>query len=66
LARHPESAALPEGAAVVGGNLSEPDTLEAALAGIDTVFLIWPFLTIEGAPAVLASGFRLEACGSDR
>jgi uncharacterized protein YbjT (DUF2867 family) len=53
LARHPESAGLPEGVAVVGGDLSEPDTLQPALAGIDTVFLVWPFLTTEGAPAVL-------------
>jgi uncharacterized protein YbjT (DUF2867 family) len=38
---------------VVGGDLAEPDTLEDALAGNDTLFLIWPFLTTEGAPAVL-------------
>ncbi|CAM5353595.1 hypothetical protein SGLAM104S_04157 [Streptomyces glaucescens] len=38
----------------MGGDLSEPDTLEGgALAGSDAVFLIWPFLTTEGAPAVL-------------
>ncbi|GAP47515.1 NmrA family protein [Streptomyces azureus] len=52
-ARDPDSAGLPEGAKVVGGDLSEPDTLEGTLAGIDTVFLIWPFLAPEGAPAVL-------------
>ncbi|MFF7023248.1 NAD(P)H-binding protein [Streptomyces klenkii] len=53
LARTPESAGLPDGVDVVGGDLSEPDTLERALTGISTVFLIWPFLTTEGAPAVL-------------
>ncbi|MBA9002161.1 NAD(P)H-binding protein [Thermomonospora cellulosilytica] len=53
LVRRPESAGLPEGARVWGGDLSEPDTLEGALTGIDTVFLIWPFLTAEGASAVL-------------
>ncbi|MFH8614730.1 NAD(P)H-binding protein [Streptomyces sp. NPDC017979] len=53
LVRDPESAGLPEGVEVVGGDLARPDTLEGALAGRDTVFLIWPFLTTEGAPAVL-------------
>ncbi|MGX8904375.1 NAD(P)H-binding protein [Streptomyces netropsis] len=53
LVRDPESAGLPEGVKAVGGNLSESDTLEGALTGTDTVFLIWPFLTAEGAPAVL-------------
>ncbi|MFC7816959.1 NAD(P)H-binding protein [Streptomyces sp. NPDC057367] len=53
LVRDPESAGLPETVKVVGGDLSESDTLEGALTGSDTVFLIWPFLTAEGAPAVL-------------
>ncbi|TQF01825.1 NAD-dependent epimerase/dehydratase family protein [Kitasatospora acidiphila] len=53
LARDPELAELPRGVKVVGGDLSRPDTLEGALAGSDTVFLIWPFLTTDGAPAVL-------------
>lgn len=53
LARNPELAELPEGVKVEGGDLSQPDTLEGALAGSNTVFLIWPFLTTEGAPAVL-------------
>ncbi|MFI6415690.1 NAD(P)H-binding protein [Streptomyces sp. NPDC050585] len=58
LARDPRSAALPDGVGVVGGDLSRPDTLEAALAGIDAVFLIWPFLTTEHAPAVLEAMAR--------
>ncbi|AUY50158.1 NAD(P)H-binding protein [Streptomyces sp. CB01881] len=53
LARDPETAGLPAGVEVVGGDLTRPDTLEEALAGSDTVFLIWPFLTTGGAPAVL-------------
>ncbi|MGW5117831.1 NAD(P)H-binding protein [Streptomyces noursei] len=53
LAREPESSGLPEGAEAVGGDLARPDALEGALAGSDTVFLIWPFLTTEDAPAVL-------------
>lgn len=43
----------PERAEAVEGDLARPGTLERALAEIETVFLIWPFLTIEGAPAVL-------------
>ncbi|MER6077065.1 NAD(P)H-binding protein [Streptomyces sp. NPDC001833] len=53
LTREPESAQLPGGVKVVGGDLTEPDTLQGALDGSDTLFLIWPFLTTEGAPAVL-------------
>lgn len=51
--RKPTTAQLPEQVRAVGGSLTEPDTLVAALKGIDTVFLIWPFLTAEGAPDVL-------------
>ncbi|MGI5466187.1 NAD(P)H-binding protein [Streptomyces sp. CA-132043] len=53
LARDPETAGLPKRVKVVRGDLSESDTLEAALAGSDTVFLIWPFLTTKDAPAAL-------------
>ncbi len=52
-ARAATSASLPPGVQVVSGDLSAPGALEPALAGVDTVFLIWPFLTPDGAPAVL-------------
>lgn len=52
-ARTASPAGLPAGVEVASGDLSAPETLAAALAGIDTVFLIWPFLTPDGAPAVL-------------
>ncbi|MEV5581210.1 NAD(P)H-binding protein [Streptomyces parvus] len=42
-----------EGVEAVAGDLSEPATLEAALTGVGSVFLVWPFLTTEHAPAVL-------------
>ncbi|ADI09341.1 NmrA family protein [Streptomyces bingchenggensis BCW-1] len=61
LVRDPDSARLPEGVGAATGDLSRPDTLEGALRGTDSVFLIWPFLTTEGAPAVLktlAAGAR--------
>lgn len=53
LARRPEAAGLPADVEVVRGDLAEPDTLGPALTGVDGVFLIWPFLTAEGAPGVL-------------
>lgn len=51
LSRSP--AALPDGVEPVAGDLTEPDTLRGALAGVDRVFLLWPFLSAEGAPAVI-------------
>jgi uncharacterized protein YbjT (DUF2867 family) len=53
LARDPASAGLPNGVDVVRGDLSVPDTLDACLKGVDTVFLLWPALTVDLAPAVL-------------
>jgi uncharacterized protein YbjT (DUF2867 family) len=37
----------------VPGDLSEPASLEACLAGADAVFLLWPLHTAERLPAVL-------------
>jgi uncharacterized protein YbjT (DUF2867 family) len=53
LSRDPDAAGLPRGAEVVRANLSMPDTLDSSLRGIDVVFLVWPFLTAEGASAFL-------------
>ena len=53
LARNPDSAGLPGGVDVVRGDLSAPDTLDACLNGVDAVFLLWPGLTADFAPAVL-------------
>jgi uncharacterized protein YbjT (DUF2867 family) len=53
LTHHPDAAHLPGDVDVVGGDLSDPDTLAPALEGVEAVFLVWPFTTAEGAPAVL-------------
>lgn len=53
--RNPRTSRLPGGTEVAEGDLSVPETLERALAGIETVFLIWPFLTTDDAPAALAA-----------
>ena len=53
LTRHPGTAGLPAGVDVVRGDLAVPDSLDGALGGVDTVFLLWPFLDAGSAPAVL-------------
>ncbi len=53
LARNPDAAILPDDVEVVRGDLSAPDTLDAPLEGVEAIFLVWPFLTAEAAPAVL-------------
>ena len=52
--REARTCRFPEGVEVAEGDLSVPGTLERALTGIEAVFLVWPFLTCDGAPAVLA------------
>ncbi|MFF4418325.1 NAD(P)H-binding protein [Streptosporangium sp. NPDC001559] len=47
------SVRVPDGVGVVPGSLDAPGGLDEALTGVRTVFLIWPFLTTQGAPAVL-------------
>ncbi|GGS36197.1 nucleotide-diphosphate-sugar epimerase [Streptomyces parvus] len=44
---------VPGGVEGVVGDLRDPAMLEAALTGVRSVFLVWPFLTTEHAPAVL-------------
>jgi len=53
LTRHPDAARLAGDVDVVGGDLSDPSTLVPALNGLEAVFLVWPFTTVESAPAVL-------------
>ena len=53
ITRDPRAARLPDGVDVVGADLSEALTLEPALEDVDAVFLVWPFTTPEGAPAIL-------------
>ncbi|WP_436760992.1 NAD(P)H-binding protein [Streptosporangium sp. V21-05] len=54
LARDPASAALPEGAEVVRGDLADPATLDDALDGVESVFLVWPTLSADhAAPATV-------------
>jgi uncharacterized protein YbjT (DUF2867 family) len=41
LTRRPDAAGLPASVEVVAGDLTVPDSLDDALHGIDTVFLLW-------------------------
>ncbi|MFD4370576.1 NAD(P)H-binding protein [Streptomyces sp. NPDC058486] len=43
---------FPEGVQAVRGDLGDPASLGAALEGVDAVFLVWPFLSAEGASDV--------------
>ncbi|QDQ14544.1 SDR family oxidoreductase [Streptomyces spectabilis] len=44
---------FPEGVQAVRGDLGDPASLDAALEGVDAVFLVWPFLSAEGASDVI-------------
>jgi uncharacterized protein YbjT (DUF2867 family) len=52
LVRRAEEAALPPGVDVVAGDLGDPPSLEAALQGVEAVFLVWT-LPFDTAPAVV-------------
>jgi len=60
LARNPESANLPPHIEVVRGDLTAPDSLVAALRGIEAVFLVWtaPPATIVPAIQQMANHVR--------
>jgi uncharacterized protein YbjT (DUF2867 family) len=52
LVRNPDGAHLPQQVEVMRGDLTCPDTLDACLAGIDTVFLVWTAPAAAIAPAL--------------
>jgi uncharacterized protein YbjT (DUF2867 family)/ketosteroid isomerase-like protein len=55
LSRDPSSPRLPAGVTAVAGDLTSPDSLQTAAAGADAAFLLWPFLTAQGAQAAVAA-----------
>jgi len=57
MSRRPESAGLPPHTEVVRGDLTVPDTLDACLDGIDTVFLVW-IAPRSAVPAALERIFK--------
>lgn len=63
LARDPARASvvLGEGVEVVGGDLVEPDTLTAALDGVDAVFLVFPSVAADKVARELVSKLTKHA-----
>jgi uncharacterized protein YbjT (DUF2867 family) len=53
LVRNPPTARLPDGVEVVRGDLTDVDSVKAALKGVDTVFLVWPFFHTHGLGPVV-------------
>ncbi|MEU0563918.1 NAD(P)H-binding protein [Nonomuraea sp. NPDC005983] len=53
LVRDPSRAKLPEGVKAVRGDLTAPQTLEPALADVESVFLVWPGFAAETAAPVV-------------
>src|SRR4051794_12071822 len=49
----PDAAGLPNGVDMVPGDLSDPHGLTEDLDGAEAVFLLWPFLTGDGAAPVV-------------
>jgi uncharacterized protein YbjT (DUF2867 family) len=52
MSRNPSSPNLPGDLEVVRGDLSVPDTLDACLDGVDSVFLVWISPLAAAAPAL--------------
>jgi uncharacterized protein YbjT (DUF2867 family) len=52
LVRHPDSV-LPGGVDVVSGDLANPRSLAEHLHDVETVFLVWPFFSSDGAEEVV-------------
>lgn len=55
LTRDPGRAALPAGVEAVRGDLTDPASVEAALDGVEAVFLLWPSFSAAGAEPVVAA-----------
>jgi uncharacterized protein YbjT (DUF2867 family) len=60
MVRNPEAARFPSQIEIVRGDLTLPETLDACLDGIDSVFLVWtaPPVTIEAALQRIAKNVR--------
>ena len=61
LTRSPETAQLPAGVTAVRGDLADPDSVRAALQGVDTLFLLAPNVADELTQTMLALTVAREA-----
>jgi uncharacterized protein YbjT (DUF2867 family) len=53
LVRNPLLAGLPSDVEIVTGDISDPDAVQKAAAGVDAAFLLWPSFSAEGAAPVV-------------
>ena len=60
LTRRPERAVLPAGAEVVAGDLTVPASLDAALHGVNAVFLVWTAPTATAAAVIARLAAQLS------
>ncbi|MEW5300435.1 MAG: hypothetical protein WDW36_003365 [Sanguina aurantia] len=61
LTRHPEKAKLPEGVRAVAGEMTDVDSMRAALKGIDTLFLLNAVVADEVTQALITLNLAREA-----
>ncbi|HEY7143600.1 MAG TPA: NmrA family NAD(P)-binding protein [Streptosporangiaceae bacterium] len=61
VSRDPASAGLPAGVEVVRGDMADPASLKPHMAGVDAVFLVWPFTSPGLAADVGAEVVRVLA-----
>jgi len=55
LVRDPATAGLPEDAELIHGDLTDLGALEEQLDGAEAVFLVWPFVSDQGAAEVVGA-----------
>jgi uncharacterized protein YbjT (DUF2867 family) len=61
MSRSPAIAGLPQGVEAVRGDLSQPDTLDGCLDGVETVFLVWQLPLAPCAPALQRIASRAQS-----
>ncbi len=61
LVRDPTTADLPDGVELAQGDLSDPDSLRAALDGVGAVFLVWPFISPDAAADIAPGAVQVIA-----
>ena len=61
LTQHPEKVPLPSGVRAVKGDVLDPETMRAALRGVDTLFLLNPVVTDELTRALLTLRLASDA-----
>lgn len=66
LARHPDQARWPDGIETAAGDLSDPASLTSALDGVESVFLVWPFVSPRAATRIGAATVAALARHADR